>query len=224
MNNRNETYICDEVSKLQELYHDIISWPYAYTSTFALINALAISHYRQYALGYPPSITELKSWHPDCIGKTYAHIIGLELSQEDIQYAQARQFGYKDWQDLILKDSPINLNFERAVDAIIEGDLSLLSQLLANHPNLPQATSSYGHRAKLIHYIAANGVESHRQMTPFNLLAITQLLLGYGCDPYADHNIYGGNGTVIDLIATSAHPNKAGVADDLIALIQTYSP
>lgn len=223
MNNAKKIFICDEVSKVRELYHDIISWPYQHTSTFAFINAVAISHYRQYAVGYPPSITELKSWHPDCIGKPYSHIMGLELSQEDIQYAQARQFGYKDWEDLILKDSPINFDFERAVDAIIEGDESMLRQLLSDHPDLAQATSSYGHRAKLIHYIAANGVETHRQMTPYNLPIITQLLLDHGCDPYADHNIYSGNGTVIDLIATSAHPNEAGVANDVMTLIRTYS-
>jgi len=107
--------------------------------------------------------------------------MGLELSQDDIQYAQARQYGFKDWEDLIIKDSP------------------------------------------LIHYIAANGVETYRQIIPFNLVAITELLLDQGCDPYADHNIYGGNGNIIDLIATSAHPNEAGVAKDLMTLIRGYS-
>jgi len=220
MNNAKNIYVCDEVSKVRELYDDIISWPYEYDSTFAFINAIAISHYRQYALGYPPSITELKSWHPECIAKDYKHIMSLELSQEDIQYAQARQFGFKDWEDLILKDNHIDHNFERAVDAIIEGNESLLYKLLSDHPGLTQQSSTFGHCAKLIHYIAANGVETHRQITPYNLVAITQLLLDHGSDPYADHNIYGGNGDVIDLIATSAHPNEAGVAKDLIDLIR----
>lgn len=223
MNNGKKIYVCDEVSILRELYDDIISWPYEYDSTFALINAMAISHYRQYAQGYPASITELRSWHPESISKDYKYIMSLELSQEDIQYAQARQYGYKDWEDLIIKDSPINLNFERAVDAIVEGNESLLRQLLSEHPNLSQQSSNFGHRANLIHYIAANGVETHRQITPFNLVAITQLLLDHGCDPYADHNIYGGNGNVIDLIMTSAHPNEAGVAKDVVALIQGFS-
>jgi len=184
MNNAKNIYMCDEVSKVRELYKNIISWPYEYDSTFAIINAMAISHYRQYALGYPPSITELKSWHPECISKDYKHIMGLELSQDDIQYAQARQYGFKDWEE---------------------------------------RSSNFGHRAKLIHYIAANGVETYRQITPFNLVAITELLLDQGCDPYADHNIYGGNGNIIDLIATSAHPNEAGVAKDLMTLIRGYS-
>jgi len=223
MNNAKNIYMCDEVSKVRELYKNIISWPYEYDSTFAFINAMAISHYRQYALGYPPSITELKSWHPECISKDYKHIMGLELSQDDIQYAQARQYGFKDWEDLIIKDSPIDLAFERAVDAIIEGNESLLRQLLSEHPDLSQRSSNFGHRAKLIHYIAANGVETYRQITPFNLVALTELLLDQGCDPYADHNIYGGNGNIIDLIATSAHPNEAGVAKDLMTLIRGYN-
>ena len=223
MNNAKNIYVCDEVSKVRELYDDIISWPYEYDSTFAFINAMAISHYRQYAQGYPASITELRSWHPECISKDYRHIMSLELSQEDIQYAQARQYGYKDWEDLIINDRPIDLNFERAVDALIEGNESLLRQLLSEHPDLSQQSSNFGHRANLIHYIAANGVETHRQITPFNLVAITQLLLDHGCDPYADHNIYGGNGNVIDLIMTSAHPNEAGVAKDVVALIQEFS-
>jgi hypothetical protein len=222
MNDVNKIYVCDEVRKIRELYDDIISWPYEYGSTFALINALATSHYRQYALGHPMSMIELKSWHPDCISQSYEHIISLELSQEDVQLAQARQFGYKDWQDLILKDSPLDLNFERAVDAIISGDEATLSQLLNEHTDLTQASSKYAHNAQLIHYIAANGVETHRQITPYNLPAITQQLLDHGCDPYAHHNIYDGNGTVIDLIATSAHPNDAGVAQEVIALIQSY--
>ena len=57
-------YMCDDVKKVRLLYDDIITKFEKYDSTFELINALSISHYRQYAIGHPTSIIELKNWHP----------------------------------------------------------------------------------------------------------------------------------------------------------------
>ncbi len=220
MKSNTKVYICSDVLKIREIHSDTISDLAQFAETFEIINAMSIDLYRQYAQGYPPSIIELKNWHPDCIGKDYQHIMDLELSQEDIQYAQARQFGYKSWQEVIEKSTSINYNFEKAVDHLIMGELKQLKELLINFPNLLQSRSNYNHEASLIHYIAANGVECYRQITPINIVEATQLLLDMGASQHGQHNIYGGNCTLIDLIKTSAHPNEAGVAEQLIAILK----
>src|SRR5205807_2098987 len=82
--------------------------------------------------------------------------------------------------------------FEAAVEAVINGDEASLRRMLAEHPDLAQARSSRTccfdppeHRATLLHYVAANGVENYRQKTPPNAVEITRLLLDAGADPNA---------------------------------------
>lgn len=109
--------------------------------------------------------------------------------------------------------------FESAADAIVEGDLRTLKRLLRNDPSLVRARSAREHNATLLHYVSANGVENSRQKTPPNILAIAEMLLEAGAEVDAEANMYGGGATTLGLVATSIHPYRAGVQNELIDLL-----
>ena len=108
--------------------------------------------------------------------------------------------------------------FEAAVDAVVSGDLETLKTLLHDNPSLVAARSSRDHRATLLHYIAANGVEGDRQKTPPNAVEVAQLLIEVGAEVDALAETYGGgkNQTSLNLLLTSAHPARAGLQADLV--------
>jgi hypothetical protein len=108
--------------------------------------------------------------------------------------------------------------FEAAVDAIIDGDAEALKRLLREHPELVRERSSRSHRATLLHYVGANGVEDERQRTPPNIVEIAQILLDAGADVHAVAPIYRGSDT-LGLVATSIHPLQAGVQEPLMQLL-----
>lgn len=113
----------------------------------------------------------------------------------------------------------MDARFERAVDAIVEGDLSRLATLLREDPDLVRARSTLPHHATLLHYVSANGVEDNRQKTPRNIVAIARLLLDAGAEVDATADMYGGGARTLGLTATSIHPYKAGVLEPLIDLL-----
>jgi ankyrin repeat protein len=97
--------------------------------------------------------------------------------------------------------------------------------LLRRNPELARARSTRithfdppVHRATLLHYVAANGVEGYRQKTPKNAVEIATTLLkaGAGVDALAD--MYGGHYTTMSMLVSSCHPAKAGVQ---VALVET---
>ena len=95
--------------------------------------------------------------------------------------------------------------FETAVDAVVDGDVETLTDLLRANPDLVRARSSREHRATLLHYVGANGVEDERQRTPKNAVEVTRVLLDAGADIHSMADIYGGSHT-FGLVATSIHP------------------
>jgi len=107
--------------------------------------------------------------------------------------------------------------FEAAADAVVNGDIATLRHLLKENPGLIRARSHREHAATLLHYVAANGVEDHRQKTPPNITEIAELLLKAGAEIDAIANVYGGS-TTLGLTATSIHPERAGLQE---ALLQT---
>ena len=108
--------------------------------------------------------------------------------------------------------------FESAVEAIITGNLATLESLLAESPELVRARSTRIHRATLLHYIAANGVEDHHQKTPGNAVEIATTLLKAGSEVDALADMYGGQYTTMSMLVSSCHPAKAGVQ---VALVET---
>jgi ankyrin repeat protein len=109
--------------------------------------------------------------------------------------------------------------FESAADAIVAGDIATVERLLRHDPSLVSARSTREHRATLLHYTAANGVENYRQKTPPNIVQIAEVLLAAGAEVDAVADMYGGDATTLGLAATSIHPLKAGVQQALIDVL-----
>jgi ankyrin repeat protein len=153
-----------------------------------------------------------------------------ELTRNDCalasaQFVLARAHGFASWtrlqqhlRDLIATGSSLSA-FERAADAIVIGDVATLHYLLQQQPDLVRARSSREHRATLLHYVSANGVENYRQKTPANVVDITRMLLDAGADVDAEADVYGGGATTLELVVTSAHPRLAGVQNELADLL-----
>lgn len=74
------------------------------------------------------------------------------------------------------------------------------------------------HRATLLHYVAANGFENYRQKTPANAVEIAKILLNAGAEVDAVSDSYGKDTTLV-LVATSVHPERAGVQIALLELL-----
>jgi ankyrin repeat protein len=148
---------------------------------------------------------------------------GKRFSATRAQFVIARAHGFESWpkfakhlQALAQANSP---EFENAAAAIVTGDLAALKRLLRNNPKLVRQHSSREHRATLLHYIAANGVEGYRQKTPSNAAEIAALLLRTGADVNATARVYGGLTTTLELVATSLHTEQAGDQEQLMEVL-----
>ena len=148
---------------------------------------------------------------------------GSKLSRA--QFVIARSHGFPTWSTFIrhirnmADKGSSEAQFEAAADAVITGKIKTLRRLLRGNPKLVYRRSSREHRATLLHYVSANGVEGYRQKTPKNIVEITDLLLRAGADVNAGANVYGGNCTALGLVATSVHPQEAGVQQPLMQLL-----
>ena len=90
------------------------------------------------------------------------------------QFVIARAHGFLSWQkfvkhieSVVLTGSSVSA-FEAAAQAIVSGDLETVKRLLRQHPDLIRARSTREHRATLLHYVSANGVEGYMQVSPKN--------------------------------------------------------
>jgi hypothetical protein len=81
--------------------------------------------------------------------------------------------------------------------------------------------SAYGHRATLLHYTAANGVEIRRPVVPADAAEITAALLAAGADRSAKLHAYGGTSDVLEMLKTRAHPHAAGVSEEVEHVLAT---
>jgi len=143
----------------------------------------------------------------------------------DAQFIIARAHGFAGWSNLTKhieavanKNSNVS-RFEAAADAIVEGDLAALKRFLKQDPELIRRRSTRQHRATLLHYTSANGVEGYRQRTPKNIIEIAEVLLNAGAEVDAEADVYGGGATTLGLVGTSLHPYKAGVQNPLMKLL-----
>ncbi len=143
----------------------------------------------------------------------------------DAQFALARAHGFKSWpafskhlEGLERANSPVS-QYEAAADAIVDGDVPKLRELLQANPELIHARSTRDHRSTLLHYVSANGVEGFRQKTSPQIVEITRLLLDAGADVNAESDAYAGHSTTIMLTATSGHPEDAGLQIPLMQLL-----
>ena len=143
----------------------------------------------------------------------------------DAQFVLARSHGFTSWPAFVAHLNALphagtgTAAFEAAAEAIVHGDETQLQQLLRNNPELIRARSAREHRATLLHYVSANGVEGYRQISPPNAPRITELLLAAGAEVEAEADVYGGGCTALGLVATSTPPRAAGVQIPVIRVL-----
>jgi hypothetical protein len=100
--------------------------------------------------------------------------------------------------------------FEAAADAIGTGDVTTLTALLRERPELVRARSTRQHHGTPLHYVGANGIEFYRQTSRPNATAVAALHVEAGAEVDAVAKMYG-SATTLGLVATSAHPKLAGM-------------
>jgi ankyrin repeat protein len=148
----------------------------------------------------------------------------FDSTLEQYQRQAARSYDFRDWAALAeyvaavtAERSPV-YRFEAAVEAVIAGDAATLEALLREDPELVRARSMRVHRATLLHYVAANGVEGYRQKTPENAVEMATILLKAGAEVDALADMYGGQSTTMSMLVSSSPPAEAGVQ---VALVET---
>ena len=112
---------------------------------------------------------------------------------------------------------------------MVNGDLAALQDALRRAPRLVSARSNRVccfdppvHRATLLHYVAANGVEAYRQKTPPNAVEVARALLQADAEPDALADMYGGECTTMSMLVSSSHPAKAGLQVPLVELLLDF--
>ncbi len=177
---------------------------------------------------HPRFLDEKIPWLPKRLAD--AEIAAAAFDAADARLTVARAYDFRDWPALVdyveavRQDGPVYW-FESAIEAVVNGDLAALEALLRDHPELVHARSTRvthfdppSHRATLLHYVGANGIEGHRQRTPKNAVEITRALLQAGAEPDAVAYLYGGECTTMSLLVSSCHPAEAGLQ---VALVDT---
>jgi len=181
---------------------------------------------------HPRFLDEKIKWRPKFIAPS--EIRDAALSLDDARLAIARTYDFLDWSSLatsveaVSRDGPV-FEFEAAVEAVVNGELAALEDALRRDPALVRARSSRVccfdppvHRATLLHYVAANGVEAYRQKTAPNAVEIARTLLQAGAEPDALADMYGAECTTMSMLVSSSHPAEAGLQVPLVALLLDF--
>lgn len=172
-------------------------------------------------------------WLPNELPDSEIRNAALDLA--DAQLALARWYDFRDWAALaeyveaVTREDAPAYRFESAVEAVVHGAVPELERLLHEHPELVRARSTRVthfdppvHGATLLHYVAANGVEAHRQKTPPNAVEVAKLLLQNGAEVDALADMYGGQCTTMSMLVSSAHPAKAGLQVALVEALLDF--
>jgi len=179
---------------------------------------------------HPRFLDEKVPWLPRRL--TAEAIAAVPFDRDDARLVVARGYDFLDWAALAAhvaavtrRGSPTFL-FETAVEAVVDGDVAALRGALGTHPELVRARSTRRthfdppvHEATLLHYVAANGVEGHRQRTPPSAVEVTTLLLDAGAEVDALAGFYGGRWATLSLLVSSSHPAAAGLQVALAHLL-----
>jgi ankyrin repeat protein len=190
--------------------------------------AIEVTHHH-----HPRFLDSEIPWLPRNLSESEIRNAPFDL--DDARLTLARSYNFQDWTALseyvaavTPVGSPVFL-FESAVEAVITGELAALESLLRRHPELARARSSRRnnfdppvHRATLLHYIAANGVEGFRQKTPPNAVAIARALLEAGAEVDALADMYGGHYTTMSMLVSSSPPAEAGLQVALVNTLVDY--
>ena len=217
--------------------------PVPYDAPLAAYIAQADTLLAAWRAGDEDAVCVFRSRHPKFLDDTVpwlqrdmtdAEVRATAVDEHDARLALARAYDFQDWARLeeyvasVQQPGPI-ARFERAVEAVIDGDIDTLEQLLAEDRELVRARSTRVnnadppmHRSTLLHYLAANGVEGYRQRSPKNAAEIAKALLEAGADPNALSYAYGGQCTTMALLVSSTPPDQAGVQVALVEVLIDY--
>jgi hypothetical protein len=213
-------YIAPQVQSLRDLHRDVVNGEYYGRSIYDVLAVQAEAILNAHAQCIAAVTFHLACWCPDFIGQSADSIMAGSLNEQQAQLTIAKEHGFADWDEVTqLKNVPLQSDFERAVDAVVAGNIQQLSELLNTNPELSNQASQYGHGARLLHYVGANGVESYRQITPLNAADVAQALINAGAEVNAMANMYGGT-TALGLVVSSAHPHHAGVVEAISAVLK----
>lgn len=167
-----------------------------------------------------------KRSHPRFRDQPASAVLTATLSPADAELVVAHEHAFETWEDVrrfadaVARDERV-ARFEAAAEAVVAGDADTLRRMLREFPELAKARSTRRHRATLLHYVAANGVEASRQKIPPNAVEIATLLLDAGAEPGALADMYGARldmkdevyeGTPLDW---ALHGERTAVADYL---------
>jgi hypothetical protein len=181
---------------------------------------------------HPRFLDDKIRWRPKFIPAS--EIRDAALSFDDARLAIARCYDFLDWPALAAHVAAVSeqgsvFEFESAVEAVVNGDLATLNDALRRDGALVRARSSRVccfdppvHRATLLHYVAANGVEAYRQKTPPNAVEIGRTLLEAGAEPDALADMYGADCTTMSMLVSSSHPAEAGLQVPLVELLLDF--
>lgn len=182
---------------------------------------------------HPRFLDPVVTWLPRPISDD--EIRDTALTIDDARLAVARGYSFRDWETLTTlvtesatEGSPVRA-FESAAEAVITGDHEALGTLLRADPQLVHARSSRVtchdpavHGATLVHYLAANGIEGYRQLSPPNAVPIARMLLDAGAEPDALAGMYGGQCATLSMLVSSSPPADAGVQVPLLHVLVDY--
>jgi ankyrin repeat protein len=181
---------------------------------------------------HPRFLDEKIKWRPKFIPES--EIRDAFLSVDDARLTVARHYDFLDWASLaayveaVSRDGAV-FRFESAVEAVVNGGIDALRDALSRDPALVGARSTRVccfdppvHRATLLHYVAANGVERYRQKTPPNAIEIARSLLQAGAEPDALADMYGADCTTMSMLVSSSHPAVAGLQVPLLELLLDF--
>ena len=215
-------YVNKHTKEIQKLHQEIIGKTDSQTTVKEQLEMLAENLVAELQNGNEAVVLEISNCHPELVGKTPEVILNSEFSEEDGRITMAREHGFTDWNEVEkLGETNFDLEFETSIDTMLRGDIDSLREQIESKPRLLKERSKYGHRATLLHYAGSNGVEMRRQVVPLNLPEIVKLLIENGADKTAKANLYGGEFTVLQLAATSAHPKDAGIIKELLRVLET---
>jgi hypothetical protein len=208
------------VRAVQALYGDLVgtaSWGRTrYEQVGLLAGRLAEGH----AARHLGAFVELHNWLPPAGHLTEQEIWQFPLGPADFRLAVARVHGYGGAEDVVPDGVRPVASFEAAVDTMLAGELDEFRTQLDGDPGLARRASHWPHGATLLHYAAANGVETGRQVVPANLPELVAVLVEHGADVNARGGMYGGGVRPLGLLQSSGHPQKAGVAADVAAILR----
>ncbi len=215
-------YIAPEVAELFELHPYVAETKFIALPIREQVGTLAETLCAAHKAGDARIRMQVMCWWPGASRRTLEAVLASEFSESDALLTVSREYGFSDWQSVVsfgeLTPDPL---FEQALETMLAGNVEELKSHLDETPSLANQRSKFGHHSTLLHYLGANGVESHRQRMPLNATEMAIALIAKGASKTAEANMYGGGQTPFALASTSAHPRNAGISAKLNRILST---